>query len=1060
MAYLYTTTVKGITYNHGDRFSSVNKTTGGWGGATGTNSDRESWCQPNTQLYFNYEYSNTGITYNNPYAVSTKDADTVSYFVRRVTFPDSTNTVQYNLNGASGTIDSDSIGYSTKGSEWYSLSISFDTTTVVASRVRTGYTFAGWKSSKTGEVYNAGDTIPESEFTTYNFGATPPTLTLTAQWTANQHTVTLSAGSGATIPATSGWTISGTTATKTVNFGSALGTLPTPTKTNYRFDGWFDSNNNQVTSSTVLSVDQNVTYTAHWTQIVYTYTFKGNGGSPSTQTKNINAGSAILTNGAAPSGISNPTRTGYLFDGWALSSSGTAITSTIYATGSYAKNMTLYAVWRAAVSSITAGAITIDAQNPSNVNITITQAAGVTSSSDTVTITCGGQTIASGITYTTYGSKTITLTAVQCDKIAKTIPNSTTGQITFKTETTIDGSVVGSFSLTTNFTLTNVNPTISGAVTFAEQNSIIAPWALGSFIAGKSQILITPNATVTTVGGATVAYFAIIATNGDTAFTKTIPTLEPYTVTPSIVYSNFKVRVTVTDSRGKTAYYQSSNITVLPYAAPDAPTISLGEYDNTNKSVPLTITALFTSYGTDKNVGRANYLFTDTSGSVQVANGTVTFNIPDTQTVTVTSNNFNLRSSYILRVTLTDSFGVAKTTTAMFNTSSGNPVIDKYKADAVAFFGYVEQTSLDATKDGEPYGLTVKGDKPVSVQGDTTLHGELTLPANSGTRQSAGAVISDGIEPVTVGVVPISYGGTSASTKLDAQHNLGMFIGNTQSPDIYFGTSGSGSMYSPQDNDLYAWDTGGVIPIEFGGTGAGMSGDQLLINIGLLNPSVTMSGVPQIYDKYYTAGGGGGGASVYYAGTGLVLNDDTFNHSNSVTAGTIGSSSTTSGNTVTVPWASYDAQGHITSAGTKTHTINTATSSSTGVVRPDNDTIVIDDGVISAVGKANAYFATVLSVSGSSVTVSASGSTQTAVRCCICNVDDSVVILTMMDDQLAAIATVGGMPIYQGAYGAVPMWYEQTLETNGYYMEDDMTVHTIPKFEGSTLGTDGYTISI
>lgn len=57
------------------------------------------------------------------------------------------------------------------------------------------------------------------------------------------------------------------------------------------------------------------------------------------------------------------------------------------------------------------------------------------------------------------------------------------------------------------------------------------------------------------------------------------------------------------------------------------------------------------------------------------------------------------------------------------------------------------------------------------------------------------------------------------------------------------------------------------------------------------------------------------------AGTGLSKSGTTLNHSNSVTAGTIGTSSATSGSTLAVPYATYDAQGHITGKGTHTHTI-------------------------------------------------------------------------------------------------------------------------------------------
>lgn len=62
--------------------------------------------------------------------------------------------------------------------------------------------------------------------------------------------------------------------------------------------------------------------------------------------------------------------------------------------------------------------------------------------------------------------------------------------------------------------------------------------------------------------------------------------------------------------------------------------------------------------------------------------------------------------------------------------------------------------------------------------------------------------------------------------------------------------------------------------------------------------------------------------TTYSAGTGLSLSGTTINHSNSVTAGTIGTSSDSTGaRTISIPYATYDAQGHITNKGTHTHTI-------------------------------------------------------------------------------------------------------------------------------------------
>lgn len=61
--------------------------------------------------------------------------------------------------------------------------------------------------------------------------------------------------------------------------------------------------------------------------------------------------------------------------------------------------------------------------------------------------------------------------------------------------------------------------------------------------------------------------------------------------------------------------------------------------------------------------------------------------------------------------------------------------------------------------------------------------------------------------------------------------------------------------------------------------------------------------------------------TTYSAGTGLSLSGTTFNHAASVTAGTVGTSTASSGNTLTVPYVTYNATGHITATGTRTHTV-------------------------------------------------------------------------------------------------------------------------------------------
>ena len=61
--------------------------------------------------------------------------------------------------------------------------------------------------------------------------------TLTAVWTPDGCEINLNANGGS-IPEVSGWEGSGASATKVVNCSSTYGTLPTPVKTGYTFQGW------------------------------------------------------------------------------------------------------------------------------------------------------------------------------------------------------------------------------------------------------------------------------------------------------------------------------------------------------------------------------------------------------------------------------------------------------------------------------------------------------------------------------------------------------------------------------------------------------------------------------------------------------------------------------------------------------------------------------------------------------------------------------------------------------------------------------------------------------
>lgn len=94
-----------------------------------------------------------------------------------------------------------------------------------------------------------------------------------------------------------------------------------------------------------------------------------------------------------------------------------------------------------------------------------------------------------------------------------------------------------------------------------------------------------------------------------------------------------------------------------------------------------------------------------------------------------------------------------------------------------------------------------------------------------------------------------------------------------------------------------------------------------------------VSGVGAVAKDDITALGIPAQDTTYSAGSGLSLSGTTINHASSITAGTAGSSTSTSGsNTISIPYVTYNDTGHITEAGNRTHTINLASLSTPGLM--------------------------------------------------------------------------------------------------------------------------------
>ena len=182
-----------------------------------------------------------------------------------------TYSVEYNANGGSGSMASSTHTYDV------SQNLSKN-----AFRSPTGYSFNGWTDGS-GNKYNDGQSVRNLS------SKNGDKIILYAQWKANSYTVTFNANGGNV-----------SQNSQIVTYNGTYGNLPTPTRTNYKFDGWYTaaSGGTVVTSSTKVNTASNQTLYAHWLPLVTSITL-----SPNT-TQTIGVGdtlsvSATVTPGSA-----------------------------------------------------------------------------------------------------------------------------------------------------------------------------------------------------------------------------------------------------------------------------------------------------------------------------------------------------------------------------------------------------------------------------------------------------------------------------------------------------------------------------------------------------------------------------------------------------------------------------------------------------------------------------------------------------------------------------------------------------------------------------------------
>lgn len=135
-------------------------------------------------------------------------------------------------------------------------------------------------------------------------------------------------------------------ASKVVTIGKTYGTLPTPNRTGYSFDGWYtkEIGGTKVTETTYVGTNPPATLYAHWTAKKYLVTLNANGGKINTASGQVSTKTDTVTYGSKYYSLPYPTRKGYNFDGWYTDqTNGTKVTSDTTVTTT--QTHILYAHW-------------------------------------------------------------------------------------------------------------------------------------------------------------------------------------------------------------------------------------------------------------------------------------------------------------------------------------------------------------------------------------------------------------------------------------------------------------------------------------------------------------------------------------------------------------------------------------------------------------------------------------------------------------------------------------------------------------------------------------------
>lgn len=380
-----------------------------------------------------------------------------------------------------------------------------------------------------------------------------------------------------------------------------------PSRTYYTFLGWSRSSgatSASYTGGSSISIytgtDDSPTNTAtlyavwqHQTAYVY---YNANGGTGAPATQSHWAGYSVTLS------ATTPTRAGYDFLGWATSASAT--TPQYQPNTSYAlyTTVTLYAVWKASVSTLTASNGTMGTA------MTIGITRQVNSYKDTITYKFGSVT---GTIVTKTSSNSVSWTPPTT--LASQIPNASSGSLVLTCTTYSGDTVIGTSTKTVSLSVPqSLAPTVS--VSYADTDATCLSW--GVYVQSRSKLAFSISATGQE--SATIASYST-SVNGTTY------TGNSFTTDVLLYNGSNSYTVTVTDSRGLQKVV-TGTFSVEAYGNPSLTLTLCDRDDNTDSTINVEFDFLVSSV---QNNNSAQYAIdyklksssTWTNGTVQALGG-------------------------------------------------------------------------------------------------------------------------------------------------------------------------------------------------------------------------------------------------------------------------------------------------------------------------------------------------------------------------------------------------------------------------------------------------------